>query len=120
MVLVLHSTLQATDAITFKPASLTLNVGGTGYVVGDVVTVLNVGTATVKTVDANGVITAITPSLYTQALVSDMTATGIDGTGGKGTGATFNATSTKIDSYAINGVSVNNAGSGTTLATSSL
>ncbi|WP_153467146.1 hypothetical protein [Komagataeibacter medellinensis] len=104
--------ITSTDAITFKPASLTLNAGGTGYVVGDVVTVNNVGTAIVKTVDANGVITAITPSLYTQPLVSDMTATGIDGTGGKGTGATFNATSTKIDSYAINGVSVNNAGSG--------
>ncbi|GAN84038.1 phage tail sheath subtilisin-like domain-containing protein [Novacetimonas hansenii] len=102
----------STDAITYKPASLTLNVGGTGYVVGDVITVNNVGTATVKTVDTNGVITAITPTLYTQALVSDMTATGITGTGGKGTGATFNATSTKIDSYAINTINIQNAGSG--------
>lgn len=101
---------------SIKMTAATIAAGGTGYVVGDVVTVSGgTGTAatyTVQAVDANGAVTSgsITAGgVYTAVITG--TTTGV--TGGTGTGLTFTVSTIR---YGINAVTVTEAGNNFTSA----
>jgi hypothetical protein len=100
--------VQATASINITLNSVVISSGGTGYTVGDVLTVVGgTGTAVVLTVGtvSVGVITAVTISnfgAYSVAPSNPMTVTG-----GTGTGATF------TPNFGVQqGITITNAGSG--------
>jgi len=90
-------------------AAATIASGGTGYTVGDVLTIVGGtpvttgATLTVSTVSA-GVITAVTVSAFNNYTVLPTNPVSV--TGGTGSGATFNIT------YAVISFTIDNAGSG--------
>lgn len=87
----------ADDVKSYTPATLTLDNGGSGYKVGDKLTIANNGTYTVTAVSSavtGGAILTGTATVSTTPSTTDMAGTGVAATGGKGTGATFNITST--------------------------
>ena len=112
------STTTATATVnTISITELNTIVGGTGYEVGDILT-LEGGTfteaakATVSAVDALGTITAITSitgGVYTSIIGSTKVATTTDSA--NGTGATFTLTGVR---YGILSINVNNRGNGYT------
>jgi hypothetical protein len=100
--------VQATASINITLNNVVISSGGTGYTVGDVLTVVGgTGTAVVLTVGtvSAGVITAVTISnfgAYSVAPSNPMTVTG-----GTGTGATF------TPNFGVQqGITITNAGSG--------
>ena len=88
----------------------TIGNGGTGYTIGDVLTVTGGTTAepaqqfTVATVSA-GVVTSVTATRF--ASYSVLPTNPASTTGGTGTGATFN-----LVSWGVSGFTITNAGSG--------
>lgn len=103
----------STSTTTYVPASVTLANAGTGYAANDTITLTNVGTVTVTTVNESGGITSITSVLDTTAESTDMAGTGISGkTSGSGTGATFNVTSTSTTTYKVSSITLVSGGTG--------
>lgn len=101
--------------LAYTTKDITLSSGGTGYVVGDVVTVGVAGTVKVDTVSTavtGGEITGGTSTASTDALTVDPKGTDIEGTGGKGTGSTFDVTSTSSTTYLPTGISLVSGGTG--------
>ena len=105
-----------TGELAYTTKDITLSSGGSGYVVGDTITVGVAGSITVSTVTAavtGGEITSgsATPSAATSD--TDPAGTGVSSTGGTGTGATFNVTSTdSAGSYTVASITLNAIGSG--------
>lgn len=90
----------ADDVKSYTPATLTLDNGGSGYKVGDTLTIANNGTYTVTAISsaiAAGAILTGTATVSTTPSTTDMAGTGVAATGGTGTGVTFNVTSTSSD-----------------------
>lgn len=108
-----------TGELAYTTKDITLSTGGTGYVVGDVVTVGVAGTVKVDTVTSavtGGKITSGTSTPASGSLTTDPAGTGIASTGGTGTGATFNVTSSgTAGDYTVTGIVLNAAGSGYTV-----
>lgn len=99
----------------YTPASLKLNLGGSGYKVNDVLTVENAGTYTVITVSdavAAGSILTGTPTLSTTQYTIDNSGNAVTATGGKGSGATFKITTSSNTTYLPKAVSLNTGGTG--------
>ena len=103
-----QATASVTQMVQFG-TSPTINSGGTGYTVGDVLTVVGgtplsaSATMTVTSVSA-GVITGINYTNF--AIYTALPANPFSVTGGTGTGATFSST------WAVQALSITNAGSG--------
>ena len=100
--------VQAVLAVQGYAASATIQAGGTGYTVGDTLTLVGgtggVATFTVATVSA-GVITSVAPANFGQYSVAPTNPVSV--TGGTGSGATLNVSYGLGTSYTIT-----NAGSG--------
>lgn len=96
---------------TFVPLTVGINNGGTGYKANDVLSINNVGSITVSTVDKNGAITAVTSTLNTTPIMSDMGAKGVSASGGSGSGATFDITSKVNNNYQVTGITLSASGS---------
>jgi hypothetical protein len=99
--------VQATASANMFLLTQTIVSGGTGYTVGDVLTIAGgtgtPATLTVSTV-SSGVITGVTGT--TSGLYSATPTNPVSVTGGSGSGATFNLT------YGVNTLTITNAGSG--------
>lgn len=97
---------------TYKVTGATVNVGGTGYATGNVITLGNGITVTVSTVNV-GVITAVTITTpgsrgsVNTAATTNVAQVSVNPTGG--TGATFNLV------YNLNAVAISGAGTGYTV-----
>lgn len=105
----------STGELAYTTKDITLSTGGTGYVVGDVITVGVAGTATVGTVTTavpGGEITGGTPTVSTDSLTADPKGSDVEGTGGKGTGSTFDVVSTSTTTYLPTGISLVSGGTG--------
>lgn len=96
---------------TFTPLTVGINSGGSGYKVNDVLSINNVGSIIVTTVDTHGAITAITPNLNTTPSKSNMGAKGVNGSGGTGSGATFDITSKVKNNFNVTGITLESSGS---------
>lgn len=113
------STFDVTStATTIYPISaVTLVSGGSGYVVGDNLSVGG-GVATylvsrVTNASPAGMVSAIGDIVYTSdSLAYDPAGTSVATTGGTGTGATVAVTSTNVSTYSIASATINNAGTG--------
>lgn len=80
----------------YKPDTVTLNAGGSGYKMSEKLVIPNVSDITVKSVDSKGAITSVTQEISVKTSESNMAADGKSATGGTGTGATFNITSKEV------------------------
>jgi hypothetical protein len=102
------TTAIATASMTFYGSSPTVNNGGTGYTVNDILTVAGTTPASVLTLTvtavSGGVITAATHRDFGN--VTTLPAVPYSVTGGTGTGATFTS------NWQVNAITVTNAGSG--------
>lgn len=98
------------SSTSYTPKAISLADAGTGYAVGDTVTIANAGTLTITGV-TSGAISTYTSALSTTASATDMAGTGVSqtSTSGSGTGATFDITSNEISGSANETVSVGDA-----------
>lgn len=114
-------TLDITSATLthYEVTNVTVNNGGTGYVVNDVVTIaadLIDATAKVTTVDDGGIVTGLEITEPGESS-TNITATGVATTGGTGTGLTVDVTASALErqDYEVATATVNAAGTGYTV-----
>lgn len=114
------STFNVTSTATklYTPDTVIITSNGTGYSVGDVLTIPNVGTYKVDTVSVYvpaGIISSVVPTLVTSPSATNMAGSSVSPTSTtsvSGKGVTLNVTSTEKNIYPIDSIAVDIAGTG--------
>lgn len=108
------ATIDITGSEVFSASTATIADGGTGYTVGDSLTIPNCGTAKIDTIDTGtkGITKISLTKSKTYYSDTDLSGTTISGSGGSGSGATFNLTTKEAPLYKYSTTNIISGGSG--------